>query len=215
MSPSPSSPFGASAQAGDASAAPGAELTDDAADAAMARYAAGDPAAFAQVFALLSPRLRRFLRRLTGSKAFAEDLLQETWLKLHQSRGSFAIGMPVAPWAYTIARHCYLDAMRSAKRRPAAHDPDDGVTLRDRAAPPDTDAEQHAVARETAEAVDRALRAMTVARREAFILVRYEGLSIAAAAEVLGTTEGAVKLRAFHAYQLIREELDRLEPKPR
>ena len=36
-------------------------------------------------------------------------------------------------------------------------------------------------------------------------------LCIAAAAEVLGTTEGAVKLRAYHAYQRIREELDRLE----
>ncbi|HTU59175.1 MAG TPA: sigma factor-like helix-turn-helix DNA-binding protein, partial [Polyangiales bacterium] len=44
-------------------------------------------------------------------------------------------------------------------------------------------------------------------RREAFVLLRYEGLSVEAAAQVLGISEGAVKLRAFHAYELLRAAL--------
>jgi len=52
---------------------------------------------------------------------------------------------------------------------------------------------------------------MTDARREAFVLLRFEGMSVADAAEILGASENAVKLRAFQAYQAIRAELDRLE----
>lgn len=48
---------------------------------------------------------------------------------------------------------------------------------------------------------------MTPARREAFILLRYEGLSVAEAAAVVGATESAVKLRAFHAYEQLRRAL--------
>jgi RNA polymerase sigma-70 factor (ECF subfamily) len=52
---------------------------------------------------------------------------------------------------------------------------------------------------------------MTPARREAFILLRYEGLSVAAAAQISGVTEGALKLRAFHAYETIRSALKAME----
>jgi RNA polymerase sigma-70 factor (ECF subfamily) len=80
------------------------------------------------------------------------------------------------------------------------------------AVPPD--AESSVLANETARAVARALAGMTDARREAFVLVRFEGMSIADAAQILGASENAVKLRAFQAYEIIRGELGRLE-KPR
>jgi RNA polymerase sigma-70 factor (ECF subfamily) len=67
------------------------------------------------------------------------------------------------------------------------------------------------LAREAARAVERALSAMTDARREAFVLLRFEGLSVADAAEILSTSENAVKLRAFQAYEAIRAELASLE----
>lgn len=177
-------------------------------DLAMARYAEGDAAAFDQVFSLLSPRLQRFLLRLTGSRELAADLTQETLLRLHQARGHFKPGMPALPWAYTVARNCCLDALRSAKRRPEVLGEPPGL---ERPAGADADGEQQLVARQSAAAVERALREMTPARREAFVLLRYEGLSVAEAAEVLGASEGAVKLRAFQAYKTIREALDRLE----
>jgi RNA polymerase sigma-70 factor, ECF subfamily len=202
----PSSPAASAARESRASAGD----TDDAADRAMARYADGDASAFQEVFERLAPRLQRFLRRLGSSNALADDLLQETFFKMHQARGNFSPGMPVAPWAYTIARNCYLDAVRSAKRRPQLLGDSQGISLSEPHAPPDADAEQRLIGRQAGEAVERALHKMTAMRREAFILLRYEGLSVAAAAEVLGASESAVKLRAFQAYKLIREELDRI-----
>ncbi len=199
------------------SSAPEPEARDErerseAADRAMARYANGDAAAFQEVFQVVGPRIFRFLRRMTGSKAFADDLVQETLLRMHQARGNFTPGMPVMPWAYTIARNCYLDAVRSAKRRPQLSDEknEPSSPTQESADVSGADAEQELVARQTAHAVEQALAKMTAVRREAFVLLRYEGLSVAEAADVLGATEGAVKLRAFQAYKSIREALDTL-----
>jgi RNA polymerase sigma-70 factor (ECF subfamily) len=62
--------------------------------------------------------------------------------------------------------------------------------------------------------VTRTLAAMTPARREAFVLLRYEGLSVAAAAQIVGISEGALKIRAFHAYEMLRAALAGMEKPP-
>src|SRR6187399_22521 len=92
-----------------------AELT--ALDRAMDRYADGDDAAFDDIFSGLAPRLRLFLQRMGGNAELAEDLMQETFLRIHHCRGSFARGKPVAPWAYAIARNCFISHTRSAKAK--------------------------------------------------------------------------------------------------
>lgn len=180
-----------------------------AADEAMARYADGHDASFDAIFTIVAPRLLRFLRRLCGKEELARDLLQETLLKMHQARGAFRPGAAVLPWSYTIARNAFLDSARSRKRAPVS------LSAPEEGGPPEpavgADAESSVLARETARAVERALSAMTDARREAFVLLRFEGLSVADAAEILSTSENAVKLRAFQAYEAIRAELDRLE----
>jgi RNA polymerase sigma-70 factor (ECF subfamily) len=174
-----------------------------AADGAMARYAEGDARAFREVFRVLGPRLTRFLRRLSGSDELARDLFQETLLRMHQARGAFRPGSPVLPWAYTIARNVFLDSARSRRRAPALLSVDDGSS--ETAVSPQ--AESELAARQTAQRVDRVLATMSAARREAFVLLRFEGLSVADAAEVLGVSENAVKLRAFQAYELLRAAL--------
>jgi RNA polymerase sigma-70 factor, ECF subfamily len=174
-------------------------------DRAMDRYADGDDKAFAVVFSGLSPRINGFLRRLGSTAELAQDLTQETFLRMHQARGHFAQGKSVVPWAYAIARNCYISHARSPKSRIGRNALDaDQVEIR---AGLETNAEATGIARQMAETVERTLLAMTPARREAFVLLRYEGLSVEAAAQVLGTTEGAVKVRAFHAYELIRAAL--------
>jgi RNA polymerase sigma-70 factor (ECF subfamily) len=178
----------------------------------MARYADGDDAAFGEVFATVAPRLLKFLRRLSGKDDVAHDLLQETLLRMHQARGAFRPGASVLPWSYTIARNCFLDGARARRRAPVP------TSALDRDAPPEptaaADAESSVLAREAASAVERALATMSEARREAFVLVRFEGMSVADAAEILGTTENAVKLRAFQAYEAIRAEMGRLDRLP-
>ena len=171
---------------------------------AMERYAAGDEPAFGLIFRELAPRLQAFLQRMSGRRDVADDLTQEAFLRIHRARGSFAPGRAVLPWAYAIARNCYLDHVRAKSRAKLTNDDDAIHTL---ATGPDASAEEEMVGKESAAVVERTLAAMTPARREAFVLLRYEGLSVEAAAQVLGVSESAVKVRAFHAYELLRAAL--------
>lgn len=180
-----------------------------AASRAMERYADGDDGAFAEVFEVIGPRLLRYLRRLSGGDDRARDLLQETLLRLHQARGAFREGSLVLPWSYTIARNVFLDSQRARKRAASAFVASDPEQVGEPSAAAEADSALSA--KETARVVERALAAMTEARREAFVLIRFEGLSVADAAEVVGASENAVKLRAFQAYELIRAELERAE----
>lgn len=178
------------------------------ADRAMARYAEGRDESFAVVYAAIGPRLQRFLRRLSGADDVANDLLQETLLRMHLARAAFRPGSAVLPWAFTIARNVFLDRARTRKRTPVSLDQEQGGV-------PEPSESAHAegevLAKEAALAVERALARMSDARREAFVLVRFEGLSVAEAAEILGISENATKVRAFHAYEAIRAELAALE----
>jgi RNA polymerase sigma-70 factor (ECF subfamily) len=175
----------------------------------MARYAEGDDSAFNEIFGALAPRLQAFLRRLCGSPELAHDLTQETFLRMHRARGSFLPGNAVIPWAYAIARNCFVSEARSLKFRSARGSLD--IADHEVAAGPDANAEAHALARQRAEIVERTLADMSVTNREAFVLIRFEGQSVAEAAQILGASEGAVKLRAFRAYELLRAALGEVD----
>lgn len=165
------------------------------ADAAMERYADGDDAAFGEVYSLLAPRLQAFLWRRTRDSARAEELVHDTFLRMHASRRHFARGAEVTPWAFAIARRLLIDDHR--KSRP----------------PPDPDEEcgpwvEAIVAlRRLSRRVIEELERVPVQHREAFTLVQLDGLSMAEAAQVLGCTVGAVKLRAYRTYEALRDRL--------
>ena len=94
-------------------------------DAAMGRYAEGEDSAFTLVHAGLAPRLRLFLMRLAKSRPLADDLLQETFLRIHRARASFAVGARALPWGYAIARSVYIDHVRArAVRKESLSDRD-------------------------------------------------------------------------------------------
>jgi len=179
------------------------------ADSAMERYAAGDDAAFALVYDGLAPRLYGYLVRQTRDRARAEDLLQQTLLHMHRARDRFIPGAEVTPWAFAIARRLVIDASRRAKHE----------VLADRDGQPDAGAsdapgaDELVQARELAVRVERVLAGLPSSQRTAFQLIKQEGLSVAEAAQVLGTTVAAVKLRAHRAYEALRAALgDALEP---
>jgi RNA polymerase sigma-70 factor (ECF subfamily) len=177
---------------------------------AMDRFAAGDDAALGQVYDLAAPAVMTFLMGLTRDRQLAEDLTQETFLRIHRARGLFHPGAPVLPWAYTIARRLFLDDVRARRAtRVVPHDPPPGT--RDGEDAPSLDvagggpnAEELLADRELSQALDQALHKLPEAQASAFRLLKGEGLSVAEVATILGTTKGAVKLRAHRAYEALR-----------
>jgi len=172
----------------------------------MAAYVTGDSRAFETLFARLAPRLHRFFRRTFGTEATADDLLQQTFFKIHRARDTYRRDMRVAPWAFAIAARVRLDELRRRKR--LAEDGDEEALARadeqlavardDAAGPIDAD---------VAELVRRAVDELPESQRVVIHLNRFEGLTFAEIARVLGTTEGAIKLRAFRAYGVLRSRL--------
>src|SRR5690349_4478418 len=82
----------------------------------MKRYCDGDVAAFRELYALVAPRLLAYLRGLVGERAAAEDLLQQTFLKLHEARSAYLRDADSIPWIFTVARRSALDELRRRTR---------------------------------------------------------------------------------------------------
>lgn len=171
------------------------------ADAAMERYAAGDDAAFGLVYDALAPRLYGYLLRQTHDRDRAEDLLQQTLLHIHRARDRFIPGADVMPWAFAIARRLVVDSVRRGRREVLTATGETDVP----AAIPAADDLVHVS--ELAARVENVLARLPRSQRTAFELIKHEGLTVAEAAAVLGTTVAAVKLRAHRAYEALRRAL--------
>src|ERR1043166_7890630 len=89
---------------------------DPALEELMVRYQAGDASAVAELIQRLSPPLHRFFLAQFVSRRYADDLLQETWLRIHQVRHTYRPGEPVLPWIYALARHIRVDHYRRTRR---------------------------------------------------------------------------------------------------
>jgi RNA polymerase sigma-70 factor (ECF subfamily) len=168
------------------------------------QYCEGDHAAFRELYALAAPRLLAYVRRLATDPTTAEEILQSTFMKLHLSRGTYARGADPLPWLYTIAHRTFLDEARRRKRSKVSLAREDGLT--DAPATMDGPAEDEALySPEQISAVLAALHALPAGQREALRLTKIEGMSVADAAAALGTTRGALKVRAHRGYVALRE----------
>ncbi len=185
-----------------------AEPARGALDAAMDRYARGEDAAFEEVYDGLAPRLQAFLARYTHDRARAEDVVQQTMLQMHRARGRFIVGSQVVPWAFAIARRLLIDMHRRGGREVLSPTGDDSMTQLLTAL--DAPADDVAIANEVAARIVLELGRLPENQRVAFELIKQDGLSVAEAAQVLGTTVAAVKLRAHRAYEALRAVLAEL-----
>lgn len=172
----------------------------------MERYSRGDDTAFEELYDGLAPRLLAYLMRQTRDHARAEDCVQQTMLQIHRARGRFMAGAQVLPWAFAIARRLLIDMHRRSGREVVAKDDDESalqllVAL-------DAPADDVAIAKELAARIAKVLATLPENQRVAFELIKQEGLSVAEAADALGTTVAAVKLRAHRAYEALRNVLD-------
>lgn len=175
-------------------------------EALMAGYVGGDLAAFDALYGHLAPRLHGYLVSLARDRDRADDLLQIAFLKMHHARAAWIPGAAVLPWAFAIARNAFYDDARHAARAPDR--PTDTGELPELA---DLDARAEAEAigdvDRRVEEIGAALERLHPSQREAFVLTKQMGLSLREAADVLSTTESAVKLRVHRAYVALRKLL--------
>ena len=183
--------------------------TRSALSAAMDRYAEGDDSAFGEVYDRLASRLYGFFVRHTGDTARAEDLVQQTLLQMHAARLSFARGSDPVPWAFAIARRLLIDSRRRTRKEILFETAADDAAALDHKTERFAMPEALAISRQDAERANDELERMPESHRTAYLLVRHEGLSVAQAAAVVGTTPTALKLRAHRAYEALRGALAR------
>jgi RNA polymerase sigma-70 factor (ECF subfamily) len=176
---------------------------------AMDRYAAGNAEAFSELYDLIAPRLYGYLFRRARDQSQAEDILQQTMLRIHCARGRFIPGAPVMPWAISIARRLLIDDKRRRKFE-VSEEAESGFEPRRTLDAIDCPVDEMMHTKRVAQMVMQELARLPKAQRAAFELVKQDGLSHAEAAQILGTTVTAVKLRAHRTYVRLRMALGEL-----
>lgn len=175
----------------------------------MQRYCDGDPGAFRELYALVAPRLLGYLVKMTRERALADDLLQQTFLKVHRARGAYVRGADPLPWIYAIAHRTFLDEARRHQRAvvrvgDAEELPEVAAAITGESAERRDDAGGDP---ELVRAALAALAELPAPQREAVVLTKLDGRSVAEAAAIAGTTVGAMKVRAHRGYEALRRFL--------
>ena len=164
--------------------------------ALMVSYQAGSLDAFDQLYALLAPSIRGFLRRRLMDAEAVRDLEQETFLQVHRARHTFDPEYPALPWVMAIARHVWLMHERTRRRRPQA-------TLDVETVEPGVRADAEAYT-DRAD-VRSALATLSIERRRSVVWHHVIGLSFREIATRLGIREDAAKLRSSRGMGELRE----------
>ena len=172
--------------------------------AAIRAAARGDTLAFEALVRAYQVPVWRFLRHLLGDESAAEDVTQETFIRLYQRLGTFQFRSRFSTWVFQVARNAGIDALRSRQRRErlaAAATPERPVPS------PDQRVE-----------LDAAIAALSPKLREAILVVEVLGFGYRDAGAVLGVPEGTVKSRVFHAREALvawHADIDRGEGRHR
>jgi len=173
--------------------------------ALVQRLRGGDTGAFDAVYDTYRARLYSFLVRLSRRRDVAEDLLEETWMRLVANARRLRPDTRLAPWLFTVARNVYWSYCRS-RLLEEAH-ATDLIGLWPVADPQPSPLEL-AVAGELEIRVERALAALPAESREVLLFVAVEGLRPSDAAIVCGTTPEALRQRLSRARAMLARQLE-------
>ncbi len=166
------------------------------------RLRAGNSGAFDEVHAQFNPRLFNFLARLCRRRDVAEDLLEETWLRLVTHASRLNDDTRLAPWLFTVARNVYVSHCRN---RPLE---DSGTAALLSLWPSDTASPfDQAAATQLEERLDAALAELPPSYREVVQLVSFDGLRPSEAAERCGVTPEAMRQRLSRARAMLWESV--------
>jgi len=163
----------------------------------MRRAGTGDMNALALLVRRYQERVRRTAYRILGRWDAADDVAQETFLRLYRSSPRYSPTAAFPTWLHRIVVNLCLDAM---KRRKAV--PHDSLEAMDGGSRPDP-----LIAQERADAVRRELAELPERQRVAVVLHRFDGLGHKEIAAVTGWSESAVESLLVRAYARLRERL--------
>lgn len=171
----------------------------------VSRLRAGEPSAFDEVHSAFNARLFSFLVRLSRRRDIAEDLLEETWLRLVTHAERLRPDTRLAPWLFTVARNLYISHQRSR----ALEESHAGCLLGlwPFGTPRSSPFEQTA-ANEVERRIESALAALPVQYREVLLLVGVEGFRPSEAAALCGISPEALRQRLCRARTLLAQRMD-------
>ena len=159
----------------------------------MERLQQGDPDACRLLLDDIGPAVTRFLRtRVAGDEV--EDVYQEVFMALFQARHTYERGRPLEPWLFAIARNVAADHSRRRWARAGWEELTADLPERaegDSSAPPPD--------------IEALLTRLPPAQREAFAMLKLDGMTLEAAAGRAGVSVGALKVRAHRAYKALKK----------
>ena len=176
----------------------------------MVAYQRGDEAAFDRLVEMYSGQVYALLTRFLGNLPSREDLLQEVFLRVVRARGRYQPSARFSTWLYRIAFNlCVNEKQRGGSRGIVSLDGSSdelGGTLEpeDSESPAPSD---HLENEDVVTAVRRAIESLPSTQRMALILAKYEGMPYAQIAEVMESSEKAIKSLIHRARENLRERL--------
>jgi RNA polymerase sigma-70 factor (ECF subfamily) len=184
----------------------------DASDlAVVARVKAGDHDAFRHLVERHSRSVFRLAYRLTGREEDADDVVQETFLRVFRQLAQFESRSSFGTWLYRITVNCAHDLMRQRPRagsRTSLDDPEHGVALQLADESAAADPMRELTRRQIDARVQAAMRELSEQERSAFVMRHYEGLSIEEIGRVLDLRTSAAKHSIFRAVKKLRRSLE-------
>src|SRR5690606_29678666 len=146
------------------------------------------------------PMLVRLVSRHLRSEELAREVVQQTFFQLHAARHDFRSDAKLRPWVFTIAMNLVREHYRRASRRKELALDEARLVARERERPP-------LEGRERASLLHAAMAQLPENQREVVVLHFFEERPFAEVAQIVGSTEGAVRVRAHRAYKRLKELL--------
>jgi len=177
----------------------------------LAAYQQGDPGAFEALLRRHRAPLFTFLLRMLGDRERAEDLAQETFLRIVKGAQAWEHRARFQTWLFTIARNLCVDQSRRDRFRRAdsldAQGPDDEPAMVDSVPGREIDPSRGAESARLRPVLQRALLSLPAEQREVFILREQAGVPFREIAEIQGVNENTVKSRMRYALEGLRKAL--------
>ncbi|HJL19398.1 MAG TPA: sigma-70 family RNA polymerase sigma factor [Sandaracinaceae bacterium LLY-WYZ-13_1] len=169
-------------------------------EALMRAYVDGDHEAFRALFERYAPMLMRLTVRHLRSEELAREVVQQTFFQMHAARNDFRRDAKLRPWVFTIAMNLVREHYRKKKRRKETELDEHRAEAPQRERGP-------LERKERAQLLRVALSKLPDTQREVVELHWFEERPFAEVAQIVGSTEGAVRVRAHRAYKKLAEML--------